>query len=163
MGEVDAADHRGLLTTVKVPLEEGLLQPEGTSGGLDLKRHVYDEIGPMNTDELGVATALTKSSAVKAWFRNPEVTGVHLVGAWGRFFPDFVVWMKDGRVLVVEFKGRQLTGSDDTDRKEDLGLLWARLAGRKAAFYLVTASPDAKRPAQISALDLKKNVLGVAR
>jgi type III restriction enzyme len=40
-----------------------------------------------------------------------------------KFYPDFVCKLKDGRVLVVEYKGGHLQ-NDDSKEKKALGELW---------------------------------------
>lgn len=42
----------------------------------------------------------------------------------GRFHPDFVAKLKDGRALVVEYMGAQLVA--DSNERRAVGLLWER-------------------------------------
>ncbi len=158
---IDAAFQGGLLTAKSVPLPSELLQPPVVYIGLDQSKHLYGTIGLMNEPELFIAEALATSQKVKWWWRNPDRTGWFMVGKWGRFFPDFIARFNDGRLVVIEHKGSQLIGNVDTKAKEDLGALWATVAGSRSTFYLVTQSPDQNRPAQISPTDLAQNVLGV--
>lgn len=67
----------------------------------------------------------------------------------------------NGRTLVLEYKGKQLAATEDTERKENLGTSWAGVAGARVDFYLVTKDPDPARGAQISPADLAQNILGV--
>ena len=159
---LDAAAQSGALVASRGRLPPQVIQAAVAAPGLDLTRHAYDTISKMNGDELKVAQDLARSPRVKWWWRNPDRTGWFVVGHWGRFYPDFLARLTDGRLVVVEYKGAQLAGSDDTDLKEDLGLLWSSIAGPKAAFFLVTSVPDKKRPAQISPQDLARNVLAIA-
>ncbi len=41
--------------------------------------------------------------------------------ATDRFYPDFVALLKDGRYLVVEFKGEHLWSNADSMEKRDVG------------------------------------------
>ena len=45
-----------------------------------------------------------------------------------RFYPDFVVWLKDGRVALVEHKGRVEQAVDVADKK-NAGDFWAMQTG----------------------------------
>jgi len=54
-----------------------------------------------------------------------------------KFYPDFVCKLKDGRVLVVEYKGGHLINSDSKE-KEALGELWAKRSGGACLFVMPT-------------------------
>jgi type III restriction enzyme len=56
-----------------------------------------------------------------------------------KFYPDFVALLKDGRTLVVEYKGSQLLGGPDTRQKEAVGKLWEARSGGTCVFRLVSA------------------------
>ena len=157
-----AAEQGGLLATKKIALPRTVLQRSEKDSGLDLGRHAYELVARMNAAEREVARALAKSELVSWWWRNPENTGWCIVGPQGRFFPDFITKLSDGRLLVIEYKGGQLAGNPDTHAKEDAGRGWAQIAGPKASFYVVTDNPDPGRPAQISMDDLAQNVLKIA-
>ncbi len=158
---LDVASQSGALCTIPTRLPEELIQTS-VADVVDLSKHAYDTIGKMNNEERQLARDLSQSKKVKWWWRNPERTGWFLVGRWGRFYPDFVTKLTDGRLVVVEYKGSQLAGNTDTDLKEDLGLLWKSVAGPKSFFYLVTKSPAASNPAQISPEEFARNVLDIA-
>ncbi len=54
----------------------------------------------------------------------------------GRFYPDFLCKLEDGRILVVEYKGQNgwTNGKDD----REIGGLWEELGGGKRLFVMVT-------------------------
>ena len=52
-----------------------------------------------------------------------------------RFYPDFVCRLKDGRILVVEYKSTRDRDSAKPDRH--IGELWAELSGGKCFFVMV--------------------------
>ena len=65
---------------------------------------------------------------VKHWVRNPvdRSSAFRLPKPDGRYFyPDFIAELKDGRFLVVEYKGDGYKTTDDSKVKEDIGKLWA--------------------------------------
>ena len=54
-----------------------------------------------------------------------------------KFYPDFVCKLKDGRVVVVEYKGGHLW-NDETKEKKALGELWAKRSGGNCLFVMPT-------------------------
>jgi hypothetical protein len=154
-----AAAQKGTLVTTPVALPSSVLQRNESFTGLDLRKHAYPDTSGMNDPELKLAQDLARSEKVEWWWRNPDRTGWPIVGYWGRFYPDFIARLTTGRTLVLEYKGKQLAATEDTERKENLGTFWASVAGTRADFYLVTPEPDPARGAQISAADLARNVL----
>jgi type III restriction enzyme len=52
------------------------------------------------------------------------------------FYPDFVAKLKDGRTMVVEYKGEPYFGSEDTKEKQMVGELWARRSVNKDVFLM---------------------------
>ncbi|RII31309.1 MAG: hypothetical protein CXR30_00390 [Geobacter sp.] len=53
-----------------------------------------------------------------------------------KFYPDFVCMLKDGRYLVVEYKGENLWSNDDSREKRTLGELWELRSGGKCLFIM---------------------------
>ena len=61
--------------------------------------------------------------------------------AGGNFYPDFVAKLKDGRVLVVEYKGQQHAEEQETkDTRENriIGEQWQMVSDGKGTFVLAT-------------------------
>jgi type III restriction enzyme len=56
--------------------------------------------------------------------RRPE-SSFWLQTSTDKFYPDFVALLKDGRILVVEYKGEHLWGAPDAQEKLAVGELWA--------------------------------------
>jgi type III restriction enzyme len=73
---------------------------------------------------------------VKHWVRNLDTApcGFWLPTSKGRFFPDFVVELTNGRIVVIEFKGAHLTSDPYEIEKKQVGLLWAGASQGKAVF-----------------------------
>lgn len=46
--------------------------------------------------------------------------------------------MKDGRILVVEYKGEHILTDDDTKEKENIGKLWQKESNGKCVFVMVS-------------------------
>lgn len=64
--------------------------------------------------------------------------------ASGRFYPDFAAELKDGRILVVEYKGAHLIDAADTDEKRAIGALWERASQGKGLFAMVEKQVDGR-------------------
>lgn len=92
-------------------------------------------------EEVQCAQAIDSLSEVKFWLRNvakhPE--SFWLPTADGKFYPDFVALLQDGRVMVIEYKGALLAGSgvDDTNEKRAIGQLWEQSSVGKGLFVVV--------------------------
>lgn len=56
--------------------------------------------------------------------------------ATDKFYPDFVCRLKDGRLLVVEYKGADRWSNDDSKEKRRLGELWELKSGGKCLFVM---------------------------
>lgn len=58
--------------------------------------------------------------------------------AHGRFYPDFVAELQDGRILVMEHKGKHLVTAEEARQKANVGALWEERSGGKALFLMST-------------------------
>ena len=93
----------------------------------------------MDGEEEVFAKYIDDLDEVEFWVRNIERAPKYsfwLQTSTDRFYPDFIVKLKSGSVLVIEYKGKQYKGSDDTTEKEALGLAWAHLVDN-AGFAMV--------------------------
>jgi type III restriction enzyme len=90
-------------------------------------------------EEFQCAQMLDSLSEVEFWIRNvsQHVNSFRLPLASGNFYPDFVAKLKDGRIFVVEYKGAQLAGHDDTNEKRAVGEKWQRASGGKGLFAVI--------------------------
>lgn len=119
-------------------------RPPYYRGRFVLSKHYYGVIGdlcdppPRQTDhEMFCADAIDKSAAVRHWVRN--LPGNPEFSFWlpipsGRFYPDFVAELSDGRALVVEYKGEGYKSNDDSVVKRQIGETWARVSGNLFLF-----------------------------
>ena len=111
--------------------------PTTPTGAFRLRRHLLgpDRLplldGDLGGEEFQCAWALDSLEQVDLWVRNlPK----HPASFWlprvqGRFFPDFVARLTDGRLFVVEYKGEHLATAQDAREKDLLGRLWAQRTG----------------------------------
>jgi len=111
-------------------------------GGYKFKKHYYPEIGDLEAsgEEFECAQYLDQMEQVEFWVRNPvrrPGQSFWLQTSTDKFYPDFVCKLKDGRFLVVEYKGGHLM-NDDSKEKRTLGELWAERSGGKCLFVMPT-------------------------
>jgi len=55
----------------------------------------------------------------------------------GRFFPDFIAELCDGRLAIVEYKGKHLAQIPKELHKEMVGQLWEARSGGKCVFVRI--------------------------
>ena len=98
--------------------------------------------GASDGEEFQCAQAIDNLPGVRFWVRNaanhPE--SFWLPTATGRFYPDFVVQLEDGRLLVVEYKGAHLAEGSDTAEKRAIGELWERWSDGRGLFLIAERS-----------------------
>lgn len=102
------------------------------------QKHYYPNVGELKNsgEEYECAKALDMTRAVKHWVRNLERRGFSLPLALGKFYPDFVAELGDGRILVVEHKGQDRATADDAKEKKNIGELWEERSNGKALFLM---------------------------
>jgi len=98
--------------------------------------------GKDDGEEAKCALALDVLPGLKYWTRNVSrhPNSFSLPTSTDKFYPDFVAVMDDGRLLVVEYKGAQLSPDESRDsrEKELIGQQWAKASGGKAVFVMAT-------------------------
>lgn len=85
------------------------------------------------------------------WVRNLErdVEGAFwLPTSYGKFFPDFVCELDDGRLLVVEYKGEHLRNVPAEIEKDQVGKLWAAKSDGRCLFLMAFAKDERGRDAR---------------
>lgn len=116
-------------------------------GGFQFKKHYFGskpgELKEKRADgelmeEFKCAQYLDALPEVKFWARNlsRRTTSFRLQTSTDWFYPDFIAMLHDGRVLVVEYKGKHLAQSDDTIEKRDIGAVWESRSGGKCLFIM---------------------------
>ncbi len=121
-------------------------------GNLGFRRHFLgpDEVpafdGNDDGEEAQCAMDIDSLPGLKHWTRNVSRHrhAFHLPTATDRFYPDFVALMEDGRILVVEYKGRDRSPDESRDSREKdlIGHLWAQASGGRAVFVTATMKRD---------------------
>ena len=98
-------------------------------------KSLYTAEEDMNDYELEVVWRLTELGNLKWWHRNISRLGFAINGAL-HAYPDLIVMLHSGKVLMVETKGDHLD-NDESKAKAKLGDQWARLAGKQFKYYMV--------------------------
>lgn len=111
-------------------------------GSWDFRKHFHGRIGDFDSrEEFECAVQLdmlAQAGHIRFWVRNLVNRGggsFFLQKANGRFYPDFVCVLNDGKVLIVEYKGAH--GWTDAQDDRDIGDLWAEMSGGKCRFVMV--------------------------
>ena len=93
-------------------------------------------------DEFKAAQQLDSIAEVEFWVRNVarHADAFWLPLAGGRTYPDFVAKLKDGRLLVVEYKGDHLVA--DSNEKRAIGQLWQEASNGKGIYVFAEKERD---------------------
>jgi type III restriction enzyme len=102
--------------------------------------------GGEDGEEFQCAKALDAEPQVRFWLRNVarHAASFRLPTSTDFFYPDFIAMLKDGRILVVEYKGAHLAETPDTKEKVNIGEIWAKLSKGKALFLLASITKNGK-------------------
>ncbi|MDP1646889.1 MAG: DEAD/DEAH box helicase family protein [Rubrivivax sp.] len=111
-------------------------------GKFRFSKHYYPVLADLEdgSEEWRCAMALDEQPKVLHWVRNLDsdpVAGFWLPTSFGRFFPDFVCQLTDGRVFVAEYKGEHLRAVPKEIEKSQVGAVWAERSGGRAVFAMV--------------------------
>ncbi len=121
------------------------IYPSTFDGSIDKSLYRL-EPGDMNNDERMLASDFAGCDKVEWWHRIKErgegefkING-KCEGAFNHY-PDFIVKMKSGKVLLVESKGDDRDNSD-SKAKLELGKLWEQHAGENYRYFMVFANAE---------------------
>jgi type III restriction enzyme len=109
-------------------------------------KHYYPKVGELDAEgeEFLCAQFIDQMEKVEFWVRNlerQENFSFWLQTSTDKFYPDFVCKLKDGRYLVVEYKGADRWSNDDSKEKRRLGELWA-LRSRGICLFVMPKGKD---------------------
>lgn len=111
-------------------------------GKFRLSKHFYAVVADLEdgSEEMLCALAIDSHPRVKRWVRNLDSEPVHafwLPTSFGRFYPDFVCELTDGRIFVAEYKGEHLRNVPKEIEKRQVGQLWAERSAGTAVFAML--------------------------
>lgn len=110
------------------------------SGTFRFSKHYYSQIGEMNDEEEECAINIDSNPNVEFWVRNIERREFHsfwLQTSTDKFYPDFVVKLKDGTIVLVEYKNETLYSTDDSKEKRQIGKFYAGLSNGSCRFLML--------------------------
>ncbi|MCU0967027.1 MAG: type III restriction endonuclease subunit R, partial [Burkholderiaceae bacterium] len=112
------------------------------SGKFRFDKHFYPVVADLDDggEEWRCALALDEHPKVRRWVRNLDsdpVAGFWLPVSSGRFYPDFVCELGDGRLFVAEYKGEHLRHVPREIEKGQVGRVWAESSGGQAVFAML--------------------------
>ena len=122
-------------------LREEEYAPYGEYRGMfAFAKHAFTKIGDMRDEESQCAKRIDDHPNVKRWVRNlthESAGGFSLPLSPGRFFPDFIAELCDGRIAIIEYKGGHLAKSPEEMYKVTIGVLWAEGSAGRCVFVRV--------------------------
>lgn len=110
------------------------INPKNTVRGIT--KNLYVEEGDMNDFEKKVINEVANLDSVVFWHRNLERGKGFQLNGFINHYPDFIVKMKNGKIILIETKGDHLDGSDSM-KKIRLGEKWANKAGDNYRYFMV--------------------------
>lgn len=127
-------------------------RPPYYRGSFQFRKHFFPQglIEDLKSsgEEFECAQAIESLPQVEYWIRNlvrREHASFWLPLAHGRFFPDFVCQLTDGRMLIVEYKGDAYVTNDDSAEKRAIGKKWAELSQGRCLFIMAVMKDDLGR------------------
>jgi type III restriction enzyme len=125
-------------------------RPPYYAGRYKFQKHFFPIIEDLKAqgEEYECAKAIDSLPEVKYWIRNlvrRDHASFWLPLAHNRFYPDFVCELKDGRMLVVEYKGEAYVSNDDSAEKRAVGELWAKSSEGRCLFIMTVEQDNEGR------------------
>ena len=120
------------------------------NGPFQFQKHYYPVISDIKyeSEEYSCALAIERNPNVKHWVRNipkhPE-SSFSLPTGSDRFYPDFLAYLNDGRILVVEYKGSHIEDASDALEKNNVGLLWETKSNGRCLFLMAVKKDHQNR------------------
>lgn len=107
-----------------------------------LQKGLYEEEIDMNSFEYEVIRDVANLDNVVFWHKNIENRGFYINGFIDHY-PDFIVYLNSGKIVLVETKGEHLANQDSMS-KIKLGKIWEKEAGKDYRYYMVFKEADIK-------------------
>ena len=128
------------LSVNKISVEQGFTFKKtivpGTLGR-SLGKSLYEREGSMNGFEERVIAELAALPNVLFWHRNlGRSKGFAINGFKSNHYPDFILYTRNGTLILLETKGDDRDNSDSA-AKNRLGQKWAEQAGRQYKYFMV--------------------------
>lgn len=142
-GEYKMKQFEKLLDLGKIFCKESYALPPAISIKgklLGITKSLYTEEEAVDGFENNVISQIASLDNVSFWHRNQERGKGFYINGFINHYPDFIVVLASGKVLMVETKGGHLDGSN-SEQKNTLGRSWANKAGEKFKYFMVFDKP----------------------
>ena len=111
-----------------------IITPSDANSSIPLS--LYEaECDDLNNFEADLRDVFAGTDSVEWWHRVIGKKGFR-INAFINHYPDFIVKMKSGRILIVESKGDDRDNSDSKSKLK-LGRKWASEAGKQYRYFMV--------------------------
>lgn len=110
------------------------------TGSFRFSHHFYPRIGEMNNEEAECSMNIDINPNVEFWIRNLERQEFHsfwLQTPTDKFYPDFIVKLKDGTIVLIEYKGEHLYDTADSKEKRQIGDFYHGVSNGKCRFKML--------------------------
>ncbi len=111
------------------------ITPSSSLNSIGISKSLYVNESSMNNFEAKVISEIANLENIGFWHKIIEKKGFCLNG-FINHYPDFLILTKSGKVVLLESKGDHLDNSD-SERKINLGKLWASKAGNNYRYFMV--------------------------
>ncbi|MCU4164152.1 DEAD/DEAH box helicase [Carboxylicivirga caseinilyticus] len=101
-----------------------------------IDKSLYEAEASMNGFEQEVIMNIASLENVLFWHRNIEKRGFALNGFESNHYPDFIIFTRNGNLILIETKGDYLD-NDESRAKNLLGKKWAEKAGDNFKYFMV--------------------------
>jgi type III restriction enzyme len=106
-------------------------RPNEDSRSTNLKKHHYKYADKFDSnEEYECAKYIDNMPEVTTWIKNisqDSKNSFWLQTSTDKFYPDFIIKLSNGKIIVAEYKGEHLK-NDDTKEKEIIGKAWSSQA-----------------------------------
>lgn len=110
------------------------ITPVKTEKGIT--KNLYEQEGEMNDFEKKVINEIANLDSVVFWHRNLDRGKGFYLNGFINHYPDFIIKMKNGKIVLLETKGDDRDNSDSI-KKIKLGEKWASKAGDQYRYFMV--------------------------
>lgn len=112
-------------------------------GSHQFQKHYYKDIGDLKSsgEEFECAQFIDNLPEVEFWVRNlskQPTFSFWLQTSTDRFYPDFVCKLKNGRILIVEYKGSNIIDTPEEQEKLQIGEFWEQHSNGQCLFVMPT-------------------------
>ena len=136
----DNEDHFRVTPEITIAFQPDSYPAKDFCKDTHFQKHFYSLVGAMDSEEEKIcAQNIDIHKNVETWVRNiprDPFNSFWLPTYQGKFYPDFVVKLKDGTCAAIEYKGEHLVNNEDTKHKNMIGKIWADKSGGLCRFLM---------------------------